>query len=77
MQNPEYVLDEAVVSILQSLRELESDNDETTNSMEQNIEYIITESLKQIYTSTVDQRVALGLLEAVKMAWFLTHFSNQ
>ncbi len=76
MQEPKYVLDDAIVSILQSLRELESDNDETTNSMEQNIEYIIMEVLKQVYSNQVDKRIAMGLLEAVKMDWFLTRFKD-
>ncbi len=64
-------LDEAVNSVLQALRELECDNDITTNSMEDNVSYVITQVLKEVYGSNnIDQHTGLGVLEFVKLDWF-------
>lgn len=69
------ILDNAVVYILQQLRELECDGDELTNSMEENIKYIMMEVFKQVYSSTVaDQHLLLGVLAAIKMEWYLSNF---
>jgi hypothetical protein len=70
-------LDNAVEYVLQQLRELECDGDDLSNSMEQNLEYIITQVMERIYSSNVtDRTTMLGILSTVQMKWYLTHFAN-
>ncbi len=75
MRLNEDALSSAVAGVLLALGELEVDNDETVNSMEQNIEHIMSAVLEQIYSSSIaDQTMVLGILESIKMKWYLTHF---
>lgn len=63
-------LDIAVQGVLQALRELECDNDETTNCMEDNMRYIIFQMLCRVYSSSkTDEYIALGVVESAKDAW--------
>lgn len=76
MMNPTNTLDPAIDVVLQALRELECDNDETTNSMEYNIRYIINGILNEIYVSELDEYVAIGLLEATKLEMFNERYGS-
>lgn len=69
-------LDPAVDAALQALRELECDNDETTNSMEYNIRYIINGILSEIYISELDGYIALGVLETAKLEFFNSRYKD-
>ena len=70
MIDPQTKLDPAVTTILHALRELECDNDETTNSMESNIIYITLQLLNEIYTTKADEYLVIGLLESLKLSYF-------
>lgn len=72
MIDPQTKLDPVVDTILHALRELECDNDETTNSMESNIIYIVLQLVKEVYTTTADEYIVMGLLESLKLSYFNT-----
>lgn len=72
MIDPQTKLDPVVDNILHALRELECDNDETTNSMESNITYIAIQLINEIYTTKADEYVVMGLLESLKLSYFNT-----
>lgn len=66
MTDKQSALDESITHVLNVLRELESDNDETTNSTEDNLKYIIQGVIEVAYTSSnKDVYTALGVLNTI------------
>lgn len=64
-------LDDAVMHVLQALRELECDNDIVTNSMEDNVLYIFAKVLDEVYGSNkLDMATALGVTDQLNKSWW-------
>ena len=75
--NPEkrYTLDPQIKTLLNALRELESDDE--TNSMNGNLNYVITKLLVQCYGSGGynDRSEAIGVLECAKLEFYRKHLA--